>query len=105
MVSAVDGGRVGDYALHLQCPWRVVSLGGVITRMEDLWEPANVDDWGENWHHCYRVRLTSSSWFPLALPFSGPTTANGHWEKYLAVALPYQREETTARSAKLATDM
>ena len=50
-VRVVEGGRFGDYALHLQCPWRVVGPDGVITGMDDLWEPVNEDDWDENWNY------------------------------------------------------
>lgn len=36
----VEGGTVGDYALHIQCPWRIEGPGGILTGRSDLWEPA-----------------------------------------------------------------
>ena len=34
-----NGGVVGQYALHFQCPWRLESEAGVITGSDDLYEP------------------------------------------------------------------
>jgi hypothetical protein len=39
-VRAVPGGTVGEYALHIQCPWRLEGPDGIITGRCDLWEPA-----------------------------------------------------------------
>jgi hypothetical protein len=47
-VQQVEGGTVGQYALHIQCPWRLDGPVGVITGSEDLWERASGDtpfDW------------------------------------------------------------
>lgn len=42
----VDGGTVGDFALHIQCPWRFEDFCGIITGRSDLWYPADEDqDW------------------------------------------------------------
>jgi hypothetical protein len=30
---------VGEFALHIQCPWRVEGPGGIVTGRADLWEP------------------------------------------------------------------
>ena len=30
-------GTVADYALHIQCPWRIDSPGGTFTGRDDLW--------------------------------------------------------------------
>jgi hypothetical protein len=35
----VGGGSVGDWALHLQCPWRIEGPEGIVTGRLDLWEP------------------------------------------------------------------
>ncbi len=35
----VDRGSVGDFALHIQCPWRIEGLDGIMTGRSDLWEP------------------------------------------------------------------
>jgi hypothetical protein len=43
-------GTVGDFALHVQCPWRLVTKGVVFTGSADYYEPAvegeevNLDD-------------------------------------------------------------
>ena len=34
-----SGGVVGQYALHVQCPWRLENDAGVITGSDDLYEP------------------------------------------------------------------
>jgi hypothetical protein len=48
-IQEVDGGTVGQYALHVQCPWRINGPQGIITGRSDLWEhiPGNSmpDDW------------------------------------------------------------
>jgi hypothetical protein len=52
-VRSVSGGRVGEYALHIQCPWRIEGPGGIITGRLDLWEPAKEDedvDW-DRWSY------------------------------------------------------
>ena len=46
------GGTMGDFALHVQCPWRIVTVGKMITGSYDYYEPADsqVDrgDWQES---------------------------------------------------------
>jgi hypothetical protein len=37
----VGGGSVGDWALHVQCPWRIEGPDGIVTGRLDLWEPAD----------------------------------------------------------------
>jgi hypothetical protein len=49
-LRAVDRGSVGDFALHVQCPWRIEGPGGIVTGRLDLWEPVEEnapfdDDW------------------------------------------------------------
>jgi hypothetical protein len=50
-VRAVERGTVGDYGLHIQCPWRLEGPDGILTGHSDLWELAEASegvDWGEN---------------------------------------------------------
>jgi hypothetical protein len=35
----IDGGSVGDFAVHIQCPWRMEGPDGIVTGRLDLWEP------------------------------------------------------------------
>lgn len=36
-VRPVERGNAGEYALHIQCPWRLDSLQGVVTGWTDIW--------------------------------------------------------------------
>jgi len=36
-------GTVGDYALHVQCPWRIVDSRGIVTGRYDVFEPPRDD--------------------------------------------------------------
>jgi hypothetical protein len=48
----VDRGSVGDFALHIQCPWRIDGPCGIVTGRLDLWEP--VEDnalYDEHWDY------------------------------------------------------
>lgn len=51
-VRAVPNGSVGEFALHIQCPWRLDGPNGIVTGSADLYEPVNetkkVDD---TWHY------------------------------------------------------
>ena len=52
-IRRVPGGTVGDYALHIQCPWRLEDENGIITGRSDLWEPAEITpdiDW-DTWRY------------------------------------------------------
>jgi hypothetical protein len=48
-IREVNGGTVGQYALHIQCPWRVDGPDGIVTGRSDLWEHISgkgmPDDW------------------------------------------------------------
>jgi hypothetical protein len=35
----IGRGSVGDFALHVQCPWRIEGPEGIVTGRLDLWEP------------------------------------------------------------------
>jgi hypothetical protein len=41
---ARSGGIVGEYALHIQCPWRLDGPTGVLTASGDLYEPCGEND-------------------------------------------------------------
>jgi hypothetical protein len=48
---AFDRGHVGEYALHVQCPWRIETTDRIITGRHDLFRPAEETenfDW-ESW--------------------------------------------------------
>jgi hypothetical protein len=36
-------GTIGQYALHLQCPWRIVGSDGIVTGSSDYYEPVEQD--------------------------------------------------------------
>lgn len=44
-------GLIGDFALHVQCPWRIETDNKILTGRSDLWEPVDspdgfsYDDW------------------------------------------------------------
>jgi hypothetical protein len=40
-IRRIDGGTVGSFALHLQCPWRLEGPQGIVTGSSDLDEPAD----------------------------------------------------------------
>jgi len=44
-------GTVADYALHIQCPWRIDSPGGTFTGRDDLWEYAGPGERPSNWSY------------------------------------------------------
>jgi tetratricopeptide (TPR) repeat protein len=37
-IRHIDGGSIGEYALHIQCPWRIESAAGIVTGSQDLWQ-------------------------------------------------------------------
>lgn len=44
----IGQGAVGEYALHVQCPWRFEGPEGIVTGRSDLWEPLDAEaeiDW------------------------------------------------------------
>jgi hypothetical protein len=44
-------GTIGDYALHVQCPWRFDGPAGTITGRDDLWEYVGPGERPEHWSH------------------------------------------------------
>ena len=65
-MRVVGNGAVGEYALHVQCPWRLDSPSKVITGRHDLFEPAKVNDgldldsWDWNGNETLKDRIISS---------------------------------------------
>ena len=50
-LRAVDRGSVGDFALHVQCPWRIEGPDGIVTGRLDLWEPVEENaPFDDNWN-------------------------------------------------------
>ena len=48
----VDRGSVGEFALHVQCPWRIEGPDGIVTGRLDLWEPVEENaPYDENWDY------------------------------------------------------
>jgi hypothetical protein len=48
----VDRGTVGEFALHVQCPWRIEGPIGIVTGRLDLWEPLDEQvPYDEKWHY------------------------------------------------------
>ena len=37
-------GMVGDFALHIKCPWRIETENEILTGRSDLWEPVQESD-------------------------------------------------------------
>lgn len=46
-IRVIKGSFVAEYALHVQCPWRIESSQGIVTGRLDLWEPAKMLEGGE----------------------------------------------------------
>jgi tetratricopeptide (TPR) repeat protein len=36
-IRLIERGSIGEYALHIQCPWRIDSMAGIVTGSQDLW--------------------------------------------------------------------
>jgi hypothetical protein len=47
-MRTVEGGSVGDWALHIQCPWRIEGPEGLVTGRSDLWRPVEKHE-GFDW--------------------------------------------------------
>ncbi len=44
-----NGGTVGQYALHIQCPWRIDGPEGIVTGRRDLWEHISTKPMPDEW--------------------------------------------------------
>ena len=42
-LCVIDSGTVGEFGLHVQCPWRIESPSGIVTGRLDLWVPVEDD--------------------------------------------------------------
>lgn len=50
-MRAVERGTVGEWALHIQCPWRIEGPEGIVTGRSDLWKPTETPvDW-DSWDY------------------------------------------------------
>lgn len=50
-MRAVERGSVGEWALRIQCPWRIEGPDGIVTGRLDLWEPVEKpEDW-DTWDY------------------------------------------------------
>src|SRR3954453_966577 len=57
----VERGSVGDFALHVQCPWRIEGPDGILTGRSDLWEPVEVNaPFDANWEYDKSPNLQDS---------------------------------------------
>jgi hypothetical protein len=52
-LKAVGRGSMGEFSLHIQCPWRIEGPDGIVTGRLDLWEPVdrNFDFDFESWDY------------------------------------------------------
>ena len=50
-VRPVERGTVGEYALHVQCAWRIEGANGIVTGSADLWRPLSPDADREAWNY------------------------------------------------------
>jgi hypothetical protein len=44
-----NGGTAGQYALHVQCPWRIDGPEGIVTGRSDLWEHVSGKPMPDEW--------------------------------------------------------
>jgi hypothetical protein len=58
-------GTVGDYALHVQCPWRFDGPRGTITGCDDLWEYAGPGERPLNWSYEDGLSVQDQRWGTL----------------------------------------
>ena len=50
-IKSCDRGSWGEFALHIQCVWRVEGPQEIVTGCGDLWEPKDEDNEEEVWHY------------------------------------------------------
>ncbi len=52
VLRPVDRGSAGDFALDVQCPWRIEGPQGIVTGRSDLWTSIEDDaPFDENWDY------------------------------------------------------
>ena len=80
-IRLVDGGAIGRYAIHIQCPWRIEQDDHIVTGQTDLWEPldsATVRDW-DDWQYDRDLNLQDSVlsvFMPTHNPANQPQSAH-----------------------------
>jgi hypothetical protein len=50
-IKSHRSGTSGEFALHIQCAWRIEGSEGIITGYGDLWKPKDEDEWEEDWDY------------------------------------------------------
>ena len=75
-IRQLEGGSVGDYALHVQCPWRLDGPDGTVTGRDDLWEHATLDVPPDDWSYEDGASLQDSRLGALLGTFDSRT---GSW--------------------------
>lgn len=55
-------GTVGDYAFHIQCPWRFEGPAGIVTGRDDLWDYAGPGERPRRWSHEDGFSLQDLRW-------------------------------------------
>lgn len=48
-MQEVDDGTIGQYALHVSCPWRIDGPKGIVTGRIDLWEHISGNPMPDEW--------------------------------------------------------
>lgn len=61
-LRTIEDGSIGEFALHIQCPWRIEGPDGTVTGSEDLWEPIErgSDSDPDDWHYEQSPNLQDS---------------------------------------------
>ncbi len=52
-VKITEKGYIGEYALHIQCSWRIEGSEGIVTGQNDIWNPVKIEpgfSW-ESWNY------------------------------------------------------
>lgn len=67
---------VGEFALHVQCAWRIDGPDSALTGRSDLWQPAEGVGW-ERWDYERDGNLQEriAGWLVTFPPVSGPLRA------------------------------
>jgi hypothetical protein len=84
---ALKGGTVGEFALHVQCPWRFEGPDGILTGLSDLWEPPGASDdvdW-DSWHYDRNENLQDRQLGTLLGSYDSSTRSFVNQTEYLVV--------------------
>src|SRR5215475_8435226 len=74
MNSRGETKTVGEYALHIQCAWRIRDSAGIIVASRDRYEPAEADDVGS-----LRILLSTDVAIELFPDSSEEDEYSEHW--------------------------